>query len=177
VSTIHRQSDAALARITAPAVLIYERRESEVVRYGWVFEAFPRRFRSPRSPIVTLPRVTTDMPARAARVYPGRQCWYFHRRSATNLAELLRCEDAGAWLGRALVDVDHDVTKPFVERSTAYLKTDYNPASALAEQRDLDAAGLPKRLCCQIRGLAELGIKAEAAGAGTAGRCIETGEP
>jgi Dolichyl-phosphate-mannose-protein mannosyltransferase len=176
VSTIHRQSDLALSRIEPPALLIYERRESEIVRHGWLLEAFPRRFRSQSSAIVSLPRVTTDMPARAARVYPGRQCWYFHYRPATNQPELLRCEDAAAWLTRPPIDLDADAPTPFVERSTAYLKTDYNPAAAIAAQRVLGANGQRRPLCCQVRGLGQIGIKAGAELLG-ADQCLETGEP
>jgi hypothetical protein len=174
VSTIHRQSDAVLARLEAPALLIYERRDAEVVRHGWVFDAFPRRFRDPASPVVTVPRMATDMPARAARVYPGRKCWYFHNRPAADSPELLRCEDAAAWLARPPIELDADGPKPFVVRSTAYLKTDYNPAAAIAAQRILDKDGAQRPLCCQVRGLAELGLGAELEGVE---QCLETGEP
>ncbi len=70
------------------------------------------------------------------------------------------------------MDLDNDGPKPFVERSTAYRKTDYNPATALNEQRDLDADGLPKQPCCLVRGLAQLGVEV-----GRAGHCIDTHEP
>ncbi|HXK20398.1 MAG TPA: hypothetical protein VNG33_21460 [Polyangiaceae bacterium] len=174
VSTIHQHSDAALSRITPPALLIYETRETEIVRRGWVSDAFPRRFRDPASPIVTWPRVVPDIQARAALVYPGRQCWYFHYRPGTNSPELLRCEDAAAWLERPVLDVDADDQRPFVVRSTAYLKTDYNPTLANAGHRLLGPDGVRRPLCCQIRALHLLGIRAELPGAN---HCVETGEP
>jgi len=174
VSTIHAQSDAALARITTPAVLIYERREAEVLHHGWVFDAFPRRFRSASSPVVTVPRVASDMPARVARVYPGRQCWYFHYLPGKSSAQLLRCEAAGQWLHRSAADVEGSGAPPFVERPTAYFKSDYNPVVASAQNSERDANGVPKLACCQIRGLAQLGGELGPKGSI---RCVETGEP
>jgi hypothetical protein len=174
IAVIHDESDRVLSALPTPALLIYERRSSETLTRGWLFDAFPKRFRDPEAPIVTLPRIGPDMVDRASRVYPGRQCWYFRHLPGTSTPELLRCEDAKRWLERPLLAEETDETPPFVERSTAYLKTDYSPVEYLARQRVRDAAGNPVTLCCQVRGLARAGVSLELL---QGAACLETGEP
>lgn len=174
VTVIHQDTDQALAQLRAPALVLYERRPNEVVVRGWVFDGFPKRFRDPEAPIVTVPRVGADMVERASRVYPGRECWYFHHRPGTAQPELLRCADAKRWLERSLLEGGSYDPAPFLERSTAYLKTDYSPVPYLAAQRVRDSDGKPKELCCQVRWLEGASGVAQPAARGA---CLETGEP
>lgn len=174
ITVIHRDSDRALSALTKPALLIYERRASETIARGWVFDAFPKRFRDPQAPIVTLPRIGPDMVDRASRVYPGRECWYFHYLPGTATPRLRRCADAKAWLERPVLEDDSEGPAPLIERSTAYLHTDYSPVEYLARQRMRDTSGAPVTLCCQVRGLRKAGAPPERLH-GVA--CVETGEP
>ncbi|RYZ02903.1 MAG: hypothetical protein EOO73_29720 [Myxococcales bacterium] len=174
ITVIHRDSDRALAELRAPALVIYERRLSESIARGWVFDAFPKRFRDAEARVVTLPRIGADMVARASRVYPGRECWYFHYRPGTAQPELLRCEQASRWLERSFTDDDSGDRTPYMERSTAYLKTDYAPLPYLMKQRVLDGSGKPIQLCCHVRALEKLGVSPQLLRSRV---CVETGEP
>lgn len=174
VTTIHQDTDLALAKVQAPALVIHERRPSELIVRGWLFDGFPKRFRDPEAPIVTFPRVALDIAERAARVYPGRACWYFHYLPGTKQPELLRCEEAQRWLARSMLEDGSQDPVPFYERSTAYRKTDYAPVPYLAAQRVRDAKGNPVHLCCQVRGLERAsGVALPRARQ----ECLETGEP
>lgn len=170
VSTIHAPVDATLERLTRPALLIHETRDAEIVRRGWVFDSFARRFRNQAAPVVTVPRASRDMRQRAERVYPGRHCYYFHYRPGTNVSELLDCDQAEAWLGRQGDDGEADAVRPYVEKSTAYLRTDFNPAATLAKLRVRGQDGRPLPLCCQLRAHTDTRLPASS-------QCIETGEP
>jgi|GEM_PF-2508800 len=174
VTTIHRDSDQALARIAAPAVLIYERWPGEAIARGWVFDAFPLRFRTGDAKVVTVPRLGPDTPAVAARVYPGRSCWYFHYLPGTPRPELLECAAAARWLERPAVPDPKDFVRPYIETSTAYRVTDYSPFSYITSLAIRDSTGLPELLCCHKRGLARLGHAPKAL---RERACVETGEP
>ncbi len=176
VTVIHRDTDRALARIEPPALVIYERWPSEGTSRGWVFDSFPKRFRDREAPIVTLPRMGPDMVARASRVYPGRACWYFHRRPGTPQAELLPCSAAETWLQRPLLESE-TAPAPFLERSTAYRKTDFLPAEFLAKHRVVTPEGIPVMLCCQLRALEEVKTPEASLRAFRERGCLETGEP
>jgi Dolichyl-phosphate-mannose-protein mannosyltransferase len=173
-TVVHQDTDRLLAKVRAPALVIYEGRRSEVVVRGWVFDAFPKRFRDPRAPVVTVPRVAADMVARASRTYPGRECWYFHYRPGTAQPELLRCSEAKPWLERSLLDDGSNDPAPFVERSTAYLKTDYAPTPYVVRQLVRDPSGAPIQLCCQVRNLERASGVPQPLASRT---CFETGEP
>jgi hypothetical protein len=173
VTTIHRTSDETLARITTtPALLIHERLGSEAVSRGWVFDSFPRRFRGSGDPIVTFPRVTPDIVARAERAYPGRSCWYFRYRPGTDTSELQRCEDAKALIERP--PVDPPKAKFFVQQSTAYYETSYLPAPVIAAASVFGKDGKPLVACCSVRETEALGWKVRPE---VKDDCIETGEP
>jgi hypothetical protein len=172
VSLIHRSSDQALARVNAPALLIHEPLSSESISRGWIADSFPRRFRGQADPVVTFPRVTADIVARAQRVYPGRSCWYFRYRPGTAQSELHRCEDAQPLLERPAVDLPE--ARPHVEHSTAYYKTDYLPARAGAAAMLRGKDGKPLAACCQVRAIEALGVKLKPE---VKASCIETGEP
>lgn len=172
VSTIHAPVDATLDRLKRPALLIHEAREAEIVRRGWVFDSFARRFRNPDAPIVTVPRASADMRQRAERVYPGRHCYYFHHRPGSDVPELLDCDHAEAWLSRRDSEAEPDAVRPYVEKSTAYLRTDFNPAAALAKLRVRGPDGQPQPLCCQLRAHSDTDTRLPAPL-----DCIETGEP
>jgi hypothetical protein len=177
VTTIHRDTDRALATLPAPAMVVYEPLGSERQERGWVFDAFPKRFRDPEATIVTVPRVVPDMAARAARSYPGRACFYFHYRPGTSQPELLPCSEAKKWMERPVLASDEDGSESvrrFVERSTAYFKSDYAPVPYLARQRVRDASGRPVALCCQVRALEKSGGVSQSL---ALQRCLETGEP
>ncbi len=97
VTTIHAPVEAALAKIEPPALLIHENHWRESIRFGWVW-SFPKRFRSDRDPVVTLPR-GPSMPATLKR-YRGRACWYYRIDPATREPQLKRCRDARELLVR-----------------------------------------------------------------------------
>jgi len=88
--------------------------------------------------------------------YPGRSCWYFHRRPRTGEAELLRCGDAQALLSRPLVFESDE--RPLWVAPTAYKKTDFDPFRYTSARRLRDADGQPRTPCCQVRRMAELGV-------------------
>ncbi|HKY37381.1 MAG TPA: hypothetical protein VJN18_15670, partial [Polyangiaceae bacterium] len=172
VTTIHRTSDETLARISAPALLIHERLGSESISRGWIGDSFPRRFRGTRDPIVTLPRMSADIVARAERAYPGRSCWYVRYLPGTDKSELRRCEQTRALLERPPIDPPE--AKRFVQQSTAYRKTSYNPAPAVAAAVVLGKDGKPRLPCCSVRATEALGLSVKPQ---VKGDCIETGEP
>lgn len=125
VKTIHSDSDAALARIPGKAVLFYEVHPSESMKLGWVFNAFPRRYRSDLDRVVTFPRPPGQKFRIYLKHYPGRSCWYYRRSPQNGIAELHRCEDAL-----------HLLTRPFrtgpgarilAIRSTAQIMGWYDP--------------------------------------------------
>jgi hypothetical protein len=175
VSTIHRDADRALSRIAPPALLIHEELADEVVRRGWVFSSFPRRFRDVDAPVVTLPRVSEDLPARAAAVYPGRSCWYFRRRPGGAEAELWPCARAEALLARPVTSSPEATRRVFWERPTAYFEADYQPFRAIFERRARDAAGREIVPCCALRERVQTQHERPAASSAP-DACVETGE-
>jgi hypothetical protein len=173
VTTIHRTSDETLSRIApTPALLLHERMSSEAVTRGWVFDSFPRRFRGKSDAIVTFPRVSSDIVARAERAYPGRSCWYFRYHPGTDESELLRCEDAKALLERPPIDPPN--AKLFVQQSTAYYESSYNPSPIIAASGVFGKDGKARVACCSVRETEALGwtVRPE-----VKNDCIETGEP
>lgn len=175
VSLIHRDSDQVLSRIapSAPALLIHERLEVEVVSRGWVLSSFPQRFRRPSDPIVTLPRITPDILERAQRAYPGRSCWYFHRLAGTSTPELLRCEQARELMARPAIDTDVQFRDVYWERPTAYFEADYQPFTPIFQRRLRGRDGAPVMACCQIRTLEQIGVRGTPE---ARARCVETGD-
>lgn len=174
VSVIHRDSDQALARVQAPALLIHERREPEVVMRGWLFSSFPRRFRRPADAVVTVPRITPDIWERARRVYPGRACWYFRHLPGSSTPELLKCEDAVDLMARPAIIMDASLRNVFWERPTAYFRSSFEPFQPIFQRRVRDAQGRVLAPCCQLRALEQIGAKVE--GASAPPPCVETGD-
>ena len=169
VTTIHADSDAALARVTTPALVFHETRQSESRVTGWVFDTFPRRFRGHDDAIVTFPNVLPALRARVSAEYPGRHCYYYRRDPETEAATLTRCEDAGALMDRPSWD---DEGRPLWLLPTAYKHTSYDPMHANAQRHVRDAKGDPVITCCGLRNLRDLGgsVPAEALT-----HCIEDG--
>jgi hypothetical protein len=152
IKSIHEDSDALLARVTTPAVLFYEVRDSETRPTGWVHDRFPKRFRGLNDPIVTFPLMVPQLRERVHRAYPGRSCWYYRRNPLSEKAELYRCEDASA-----LMDRTTDEARPLWIRPTAYNVTMFDPAASNRLRRLHDAKGRPLVDCCSLRHAAELG--------------------
>jgi hypothetical protein len=152
VSFIHRDSDAALARVETPALLFYEWHTGEVRAAGWVFD-FPARFRGKNDPIVTLPWLPAAFRARAAELYPGRSCWYYRRNPVDARAELYRCEAAGPLIDRT----EWPSQAPLWVRPTAYAVTDYSPVEANVARRLFDDQGRRVTTCCALRNARRLG--------------------
>ena len=144
VHTIHDDSDRVLASIEEPrAIVLHEIWLSEVRRAGWVMDAFPKRFRDPEDRIVTLPRPPRHLLDRVMKAYPGRACYYFHRKPESGDPELLRCSDAGQYLSRGLVNVTED--RELWLQPTAYLKTGFDPAT---QRRERNRGEKPCFPCC-----------------------------
>ncbi len=101
VTTIHKDSDRALAAITdRPALLLYEVHPAESLRVGWVFEAFPRRNRSRFDSVVTYPRPPRRHLEALLRHYRDRSCWYYRRHPETGRAEIYPCGKARHLINR-----------------------------------------------------------------------------
>ena len=104
VQTIHHDSDAALARITSrPAMLLYDVHPSESMKVGWVFNAFPRRWRSSYDDVVTYPRPPGHRLQAYLDHHQDRSCWYYRRHPRSGEAQLFRCEQAWQLLRRPFV--------------------------------------------------------------------------
>jgi hypothetical protein len=155
VGFIHRDSDAALARIPAPALLFHAWHAGEVQVTGWVFDSFPRRFRGQDDAIVTFPWLPAAYRARIAERYPGRSCWYYRRNPDDGSPELHRCESAGALLDPA----ERASNRTLWVRPTAYSKTSYDPVGANIGRRLRDAQGRRIVTCCALRNAEKLGAK------------------
>jgi hypothetical protein len=169
VGAIHDDVDRALAHVTTPALVFYERRASESRPMGWVHDAFPKRWRGVRDPIVTFPHLGSGLNAAIARAYPGRVCFYFRRHPVTENVELRRCEHAVALMGR---DPAKDDATALWIRPTAYLRASFDPAGANRARRVLDAAGRPRMPCCALRDLRRLGLRVRD---DVFARCVEDG--
>ena len=154
VAAIHRDSDAALAKIDGPALLFHELRGSEVRVVGWVFDSFPKRNRGLSDRVVTFPELPRDKRERIARTYPGRACFYYRRNPDTEAAELHRCEEA-----RELMDRPYgrDDQRPLWIPSTAYQLTNFDPFHANANRHVRDAQGHVVLSCCALRDFSALG--------------------
>jgi hypothetical protein len=159
IHTIHADSDAALARIEGPALLFYELRGSERRAAGWVFEAFPARFRGKSDRIVTFPNVPAAHRARILAEYPGRACWYYRREPFTEAAELLRCDAARKLMDRTIGDDDK---LPLWIQPTAYRVTSFDPLASNSKRHARDAQGRIILTCCGLRELRELGVPVDA---------------
>lgn len=168
VKFIHEDSDALLARVTAPALLFHETRGSEVRLTGWVHDTFPKRFRGPSDAVVTFPLVSPELRARVRQAYPDRSCWYYRRNPESERAELHRCEDAAELMNRTSADE----TTPIGIRPTAYRLTTYDPGASARGLLRRDATGKPMVLCCAVRNSLKLG---EAVPPETQARCVEDG--
>jgi hypothetical protein len=155
VTTIHADADAALARIEGRAVLLYETRNSEVLRLGWVMADFPRQYRSDRDRVVTYSRPTRERLEPLLAAYPGRSCWYYHRDPLSERAELLTCDEAKSYLDRPFID-DLRYRDVWV-RPTAFKRTGYDPYGDL---RRTEMHPLP-RPCCALEELRRSGAPIE----------------
>jgi len=158
-TTIHADSDAALARVTTPALVFHETRQSESRIAGWVFDTFPKRFRGHDDPIVTFPNVGPSLRARVLAEYPGRHCYYYRRDPETEAATLTRCEEARALMDRPFWE---DERRPLWLVPTAYKVTSYDPMHENAQRRVRDAKGIPVSTCCGLRNLRESGAEIDA---------------
>jgi hypothetical protein len=169
VTTIHADSDAALARVVAPALVFHETRQSETRIAGWVFDTFPRRYRGHGAAVVTFPNAVPALRARVLAEYPGRHCYYYRRDPETEAAVLSRCEDARSLMDRVPWEDDR---RPLWLQPTAYKLTSYDPLHENARRRARDATGAPVATCCGLRNLQELGatVRPEALL-----RCIQDG--
>ncbi|MEO8502775.1 MAG: hypothetical protein ABI609_02665 [Acidobacteriota bacterium] len=96
---IHDRVDRVTATIQTPALLIHEKLPAESSNAGWVF-SFPIRYRSDRDPIVTYPRHSAAQVAALRQIWSERHCYYYRVEPTSHQAELYRCEQAEAWLGR-----------------------------------------------------------------------------
>jgi hypothetical protein len=173
ITTIHRDSDAVLAKVQKPALIIHETLQNETVSNGWVgAPAFPRQWREPTDEVVTWPRVHPSVLERAARVYPGRHCYYFRYRPGTNAPELETCERARELLARSTTEPAVDVA-PFWIRPTAYYRTSYDPAREVAALLKRTPDGRPRHACCLLRSNR---LPGESAPASLLETCIETGD-
>jgi hypothetical protein len=168
VSFIHRDSDAALARIETPALLFHEWHDGQVLAAGWVFDSFPQRFRGKHDPVVTFPWLPAEYRARVAQQYPGRSCWYYRRNPADGAAELHRCEQ----VPELLDPPERTSTGSLWVRPTAYGKTDYNPVQANVARRLKDEHGRRIVTCCALRSAERLGTRVDRA---LYAPCVEDG--
>jgi hypothetical protein len=105
VHAIHDDVDEALSRVVPPALVLYEPRCSESSVAGWVQEKLPVRYRAERDAIVTYPRPPARFLDAYRQLYPDRACWYFRRNPMSLMPGVMRCEDAGALLGRPVAVV------------------------------------------------------------------------
>lgn len=173
VSTIHRDSDAVLAKVERPALIIHETIVNEAVSKGWLgAPAFPRQFREPTDEVVTWPRVHSSVLERAQRVYPGRHCYYYRFRPGTEVSELTRCEASRELMARSSGEPTTEVA-PFWVRPTAYYRTSYDPASEAAALLPRRAQGEPRIACCRLRALQARGDQVPASRFAS---CIESGD-
>jgi hypothetical protein len=169
VDAIHHDSDAALARIQAPAILFHEVRGSERRAVGWVFDTFPERNREHSAGVVTFPLVPAPLRTQVRAAYPGRQCFYYRRDPDSEAAELRRCEDAAELMDRPLADDDR---RGLWIEPTAYRVTPFNPGAANRRRRLRDKSGNSVVTCCALRELAQYGVKIRPE---ATARCIEDG--
>jgi hypothetical protein len=146
VGAIHDDSDAALARITPPAIVFHELRQSEYLMAGWLFDSFPRRNRGPSEPVVTFPNVPEALRAQVLAEYPGRACWYYHRDPETAAASIMPCSETTALMNRPL----NDDGRPLWIAPTAYRLTSFDPLHSNAVRHRRDAMGRRVVLCCAL---------------------------
>lgn len=133
VTGIHRDSDVALAKVSKPALLIYDLHCSECVMVGWVNSCFPRRYRAKDDSVVTYPRPPGKKAEELISHFKDRSCWYYRRNPQTGKSELLRCERA-----RHLLTRPHEVTIDdacLMYRSTAEELGLYNPWKAIGQSQ------------------------------------------
>jgi hypothetical protein len=152
---MHDTTDAVLARIgERPAILFHEYWSTELLQIGWVMDSFPKRYRDPSAPIVTMPRPPVKFLTNVLSAYPGRACYFFHRKPLSGEPELLKCEQALHYFERGLVSFDDPPLPPLWELPTAYKKVaDWHPLMA-ARRRNV-VFGKPCILCCQARYVAK----------------------
>lgn len=159
MDALHSDSDSAMAKVQTPALLFYEQWGAEVLNVGWIMSSFPQRHRGMTDKVVTFPRVSETAVARVREVYPGRSCYYYHRRHDDEQAELLRCEEAQAYLTRGFTTTD--TRRALWIEPTAYKLTDYNPFVSLQAHTVRDAKGNPRYPCCVVDETRSLGGKVE----------------
>ena len=99
---IHERAERLLAKLPDRSLLLYEGGCAEAYeRLGWVYSAFPKRFRSQRDRVVTHVRPAPEHLAAFLKHYRDRSCWYFHRNPGhEQRPELVRCEEAMSLLKR-----------------------------------------------------------------------------
>jgi len=155
VTAMHRDADAALARIPGRAILLVETRNSEVLRIGWIFADFPVQNRSDRDRVVTFSRPPRKYLPKLFATYPGRSCWYYHRDPATERAQLLTCADAERYLDRPFVD--DALYRDIWVRPTAFKRTSFDPYT---DANQLEMRPTP-RPCCAVHELQIAGADVE----------------
>jgi len=153
VGAIHDDSDRALARVTAPAVVFHELRQSEYLMVGWLLDSFPRRNRGRSEPIVTFPNVREALRAQVLAEYPGRACWYYHRDPNTAAASIVPCAQASSLMNRP---PDDDGSPLWIE-PTAYRVTGFDPRHSNSLRHRRDASGRRVVLCCALEEAEKLG--------------------
>lgn len=159
VAAIHGDSDAALARVTPPAIVFHELRQSEYLMVGWALDSFPRRNRGRSEPVVTFPNVPETLRARVLAEYPGRACWYYRRDPDTAAARIVPCAEAVALMNRS----PDDDGRPLWIEPTAYRLTGFDPRHANSLRHVRDAAGRRAVLCCALDESERLGAVIEPA--------------
>ena len=129
VDAIHADTDALLARVQTPAILYHDVRCSETLEIGWIHTSFPRRYRSPRDPIIAYPRPEVDKLAAHLKHFEGRSCWYYRRDPEDGKPELYRCEDARQLMSRPYSDTTNSYCLSL--KSTAERLGWYDPWAAV----------------------------------------------
>ncbi|MCA9670135.1 MAG: hypothetical protein KC503_31280 [Myxococcales bacterium] len=95
-TTIHRDSDNALAFVKKPALLLYEPNCEESTVNGWLFSRFPRRYWSDHDDVITVARPPYPLLPSYLRRWKKRNCYYYRRDPKTLRAELYRCDQPAA---------------------------------------------------------------------------------
>lgn len=158
VDSIHRDTDDVLSQIDRlPALIIHEHWSREVLYRGWVMDSFPKRFRDPEDSIVTMPRLPKDALKRVLESYPGRSCFYYHRRWSSGALELLPCERAEEYLARPFLDTDPTRPRSLWQPPTAYKKVRSFDPFELMRRRNASIDREQCVLCCTAARLAKAG--------------------
>ncbi len=98
----HAAADQALETVKKPALLLHEQDCAEVLRAGWIFNTFPRQYRSDNDPVVTFPRPPWGLLPQYLEKYRDRTCYYYRLNPASGRRELIPCRAAQALLRRPM---------------------------------------------------------------------------